>query len=86
MNGQVREYFKIKDEMDALNHEIKERAKNAGGDLKLLNKLSELQNSKEYDMLLDLKKESKGITKEESPERKVESMKTVIEWYNEQKK
>lgn len=81
-----REYFKIKDEMDVLNHEIKERAKNAGGDLKLLNKLSELQNSEEYDMLLNFKKESKKITKEESPEKKVERMKKVIEWYNEKKK
>lgn len=81
-----REYFKIKDEMDALNHEVKERAKNAGGDLKLLDELSELQNSKEYDMLLDFKKSSKGITKEESPEKKVERMKVVNEWYNEQTK
>lgn len=81
-----REYFKIKDEMDALNHEVKERAKNAGGDLKLLDELSELQNSKEYDMLLDFKKSSKGITKEESPEKKVERMKAVNEWYNEQTK
>ena len=41
--------------MDKLNHEVKERAKDAGGDLKKLHELSRLQNSKEYDWLLEFK-------------------------------
>ena len=82
-----RKFFKIKDYMDALDHEIKARAKNLGNDLSQAKELSELQNSPEYDRLLVFKEIFKLMNKEEIlPEMKVELMKQFLEWYDEEKK
>lgn len=81
-----KKYFRIKEEMDKLNHEVKERAKDAGGDLKKLHELSRLQNSKEYDWLLEFKAYSRRMNRMNNPQEKIELMQEVVDWYKEKTK
>lgn len=81
-----KKYFRIKEEMDKLNHEVKERAKDAGGDLKKLRELSRLQNSKEYDWLLEFKAYSRRMNRMNNPQEKIELMQEVVDWYKEKTK